>query len=308
MKKNLFITALTVLSLISCQEQDSAELGVASAAKPKSSTSYRLGDVIDKSQFQIVWQDDFSSDQLDTNIWERTVKADRIDWHDGVKITTKTNSLVSDTDASNGVLKIALRKTSLTDTYARGFVRAKDAYAQKYGYFEAKIWLPAPWGYQGGFWMMPVGNSGMGCNSLPCSGGVLDSATDGAEIDIIEGTGGQINSNYRYSTNVHIDGYYTGHPSSFANIYTYEGVAITNTEIYGTYHTYGLHWTATFLRYYIDGVLVREITADKWISDVSEFIILSTGISPGGWDGTWVPSNLPANMLVDWVKVWKKKP
>ena len=151
--------------------------------------------------------------------------------------------------------------------------------------------------------------AGMDCSSLSCPEGKIDGATDGAEIDIIEGTGGQISSNYRYSTNVHIDGYYQGHPSAWYNVYTYDNTSLATREIYNTYHTYGLHWTSTFLRWYIDGVLVREITDQKWISDVNEYIILSTSVHPqGDWDGTWDATKLPATAYVDWVKVWSTKP
>jgi beta-glucanase (GH16 family) len=305
MKKNLFITALTVLSLMSCQEQDSAELEIAATTTAKGVLSNNK-----PAAPNLIWEDHFNGTTLDLNTWVREPQATKwVTGTDGQLYTLRTSTAEADSWVSNGSLKLEIRKNSATD-YSRVFVRTLHAKARTYGYYEASIWMPLPYGFQGAFWMMPTSMAGMDCSSSSCpEGGTLNSATDGAELDIIEGTGGQISSDYRYSTNVHIDGYYSGHPSSFVNTYTYNHPILSVDNIYNRYHTYGFHWTSTFLRWYIDGVLIREIATDKWIPDVNEFIIFSTSVHPqGDWDGTFDTTKLPATMYVDWVKVYNTKP
>lgn len=307
MKKNLFITALTVLTLISCQEQDSAELEIASVSNPKEDSSNNRPPAASAT---LIWEDHFNGTTLDTNVWYRQEQATKwVTGTDGQTYTLRTSTSEADSYVSNGSLNLEIRKNNATD-FSRVFVRTLHAKARTYGYYEASIWMPLPYGFQGAFWMMPVSMTGMDCSSSLCpEGGTLNSATDGAELDIIEGTGGQISSDYRYSTNVHIDGYYSGHPSSLFNTYTYNHPVLAVDNIYNRYHTYGFEWTSTYLRWYIDGYMIREIANDKWIPDVNEFIIFSTSVHPqGNWDGTFDATKLPAKMYVDWVKVWNKKP
>ena len=305
MKKILFITAMTTLALFSCQEQDQAELETAAVSQPKTKgdSSTHL------TAATLIWEDDFGGTTLNTNIWFRDSQATKyVTGTDGKSYTLRTSTSAADSYVSGGSLKLEIRKNSATD-YSRVYLRSYNSNARTYGYYEARMWMPMPYGLQGAFWMMPTSMAGMDCSSLSCPEGKIDGATDGAEIDIIEGTGGQISSNYRYSTNVHIDGYYQGHPSAWYNVYTYDNTSLATREIYNTYHTYGLHWTSTFLRWYIDGVLVREITDQKWISDVNEYVILSSAVSPGSnWDGTFDDTKLPSKVYVDWVKVWSTKP
>lgn len=308
MKKNLFITALTVLSLISCQEQDSSELDVATVTNPK--TKGDSSNNLVAAAVAPIWQDNFDGTTLDTNTWYRQPQDTKwVTGTDGKTYTLSTSTSAADSHVSNGSLKLEIRKISATN-YSRVYVRTLHAKARTYGYYEARIWMPKAHGFQGAFWMMPVSMAGMDCKSAACpEGGTLNSATDGAELDIIEGTGGQTSSNTIYSTNVHIDGYYDGHPSAFANVNTNNFTGITSKNIYNTYRTYGLHWTSTSLKWYIDGVLVRTIANDKWIPDVNEFVILSSSVHPNGdWDGNFDATKLPATVYVDWIKVWATKP
>jgi beta-glucanase (GH16 family) len=309
MKKNLFITALTFLTLISCQEQDSAEIQIAEVTKPQTKGD-SSNNVSRAAAATLIWEDNFDGNTLDTNVWYRQEQATKwVTGTDGQTYTLRTSTAAADSWVSNGSLKLEIRKNNATD-YSRVYLRTLEAKARTYGYYEARIWMPLPYGFQGAFWMMPTSMAGMDCSSSSCPElGTLNSATDGAELDIIEGTGGQISSDFRYSTNVHIDGYYTGHPSNWVNTYTYNHPILAVDNIYNRYHTYGFHWTSTFLRWYIDGYMIREVAIDKWIPDVNEWIILSTSVHPqGDWDGTFDATKLPATMYVDWVKVYNTKP
>lgn len=307
MKTKIIISALVFATLFSCQDQDSVELAIASVAKPKTNidSNNRLADAP-----KLLWYDNFDGTDLNTDIWYRDAQATKsVKGADGLTYTLRTSTAPADSHVSQGSLKLEIRKHSATD-YSRVWLRTKHAKAVKYGYYEAKIWMPMPHGFQGAFWMMPVNTIGMSCSSkTTChKDAIIDSASDGAELDIIEGTGGQVNSDYKYTTNVHIDGYYVGHPSSQGTINTYNHTKLDPDNIYNRDHVYGFEWTSTFLKWYIDDVLVRTIAIDKWIPDVTEYVILSTSVNPLTWDGKFDASELPARMTVDWVRVWDKKP
>ena len=84
------------------------------------------------------------------------------------------------------------------------------------------------------------------------------------------------------------------------------------------YHVYGLEWTADELNFYLDGVktftypnlhLENEAEMMQWpfTAESSFYLILNMGLgnndSGTSWAGPIDDANLPAEMLVDWVKV-----
>jgi beta-glucanase (GH16 family) len=182
--------------------------------------------------------------------------------------------------------------------YAGRFI-SKDKYAPTYGFLEARMHLVKPNGYQTAFWMMPASGDAMR-NSNKHDG----TANDGAEIDIVEG-----NRLKRYSLGLHWDGYAKPyHKGAGANI---RMPNMHDTE----YHIFGLEWTPTYLKYYYDGKIVKEINDPKAIPMVAHYIYFS-----GSCWGTsdWVDGDIRKNEFIqnggvekgyiDYVRVFKSKP
>ncbi len=198
-------------------------------------------------------------------------------------------------------------------------------FAQKYGYFEARCKVPKVYGAWAAFWLMPDNNFK---NDKPGSG------EDGSEIDIFESMYMYMeNEKYQNSVThaVHIDGYGDDIKSLGSDHYYL-------SDLYDTYHTYGLEWTPEEYIFYIDGKETWRTskTPDKEdkkkeydnIAHVPEYIILScevAGTTKDGvvyagqsfdengklvtaWNGDQSKNdkNVKYEFLVDYVKVYSK--
>jgi beta-glucanase (GH16 family) len=155
-----------------------------------------------------------------------------------------------------------------------------------------------PNGYQTAFWMMPNKGTSM-TNAGPHDG----TANDGAEIDIIEG-----NRVVRYSLGLHWDGYAKGVTKG-------AGANIRENLHQTEYHIIGFEWSPTYLRFYLNGKLVKEITDPKAIPKVDHYIYFS-GSNFGKND--WLDGDVRKNEFIqnggidkgyiDYVRVYKLKP
>ncbi|MFJ9948413.1 family 16 glycosylhydrolase [Kitasatospora sp. NPDC091207] len=97
------------------------------------------------------------------------------------------------------------------------------------------------------------------------------------EMDIMEGLGGQACYHYHSPS---------GGPGGCA------------TGNYTGWHTYGAEWKPGAVTYYYDGKQVGQITTG--ISSSPQYLILNNAVWSGGG-----PSATPADMQVDYVRVWQ---
>lgn len=168
-----------------------------------------------------------------------------------------------------------------TVNYTSGAINSSGKFNFTYGYFEASIKQPSSLGSWPAFWMLKSG--------WP------------PEIDIMEfvhtNNSGSGNTRYRTIANYH----YTNNSGANASYYKehWQGADLT-----AGYHTYGLEWTASTMRFYLDGSVIHTINDANAIADASAmYLILNHAV--GGWAGTPTASNYPSDMLVDYVKVWQ---
>ena len=201
-------------------------------------------------------------------------------------------------EEKDGKAYIYYRKSALNDTtYMAGRFNSHKKYSPTYGFMESKIHLVKPNGYQMAFWMMPEGK-GMASETTPDG-----TANDGAEIDIVEG-----NKLDAFSTGLHWDGY--AKPAHKAN-----GKLIKKFDLYkAEYHTFGFEWSPTFVRWYLDGEMIREVTDPKLIPQVAHYLYFS-GSCFGKSD--WVDGDVRVNEFiqnggvdnayVDYVRVFQTK-
>ena len=175
-------------------------------------------------------------------------------------------------------------------------VGTQDTFLQTYGYWEASIEFNDVPGMWSAFWIQ-----------TPTHGDPLgEPEVAGVEVDIIEhhATIAGADTSDRAFTFVIWDGY---GPETMTLLSFTENLGLATG-----FHTYGLLWTPQVWEFYVDDQLIW--TVDAPISQVPEYMILSSEVEEGALPGSLPPGGLPdressdVRMVVDWVRVWETSP
>jgi beta-glucanase (GH16 family) len=196
----------------------------------------------------------------------------------------------------NGMLVIRARRETLrgTDGISRDYTSARlktlGTFSQTYGRFEARIKLPRGRGLWPAFWMLGENITSAG---WPACG----------EIDIMENIGREPNI-------VHGTIHGPGHSGA-------QGIGASFTKPGGgafadDLHVFTVEWEPGTIRWFVDGTHYQtRVAADlpagaRWVYDHPFFLLLNVAVGgnwPGLPDGT---TELPQEMHVDWVRVYKR--
>lgn len=239
----------------------------------------------------LVWSDEFSGSQLDTNAWD-IQEGDGCDygicgWGNDELQSYSANNL----EVSNGTLKITARKERVKAlNYTSGRIRTAnmpDSGQWTNGRFEARIKLPEGQGLWPAFWMLPT-DPDVG---WPMSG----------EIDILESTGqasmlahGTIHYGEAWPDNSFSGAHILSQPEKWSD----------------NFHTYAIEWTPYEMRWYVDDILYSTITSSDledsawWTFENYQYHFLLNVAVGGTWGGTPDDSIFPATMEVDYVRVY----
>lgn len=239
--------------------------------------------------------ENFDGDKLNTKIWSHET------WWNGLLGGQTQAYSPSMSTFKNGILTMKFEKKTIhqnddpalpTREYATGHMVSFNKWAQKYGYFEARIKPPKARGLWPAFWLMPDRGPAAGPE-----GWKRESTKDGGmEIDIMEiltewGPG-------RNNVAVHWDGYEADH-KTWGNSNLYFGPTPDG------FHTFGLLWEPGKLTWYIDGTKKAEYKSDR-VGSTAAYIILN--IQSGSWATKNVDvASLPDQMQVDWIRCWQLK-
>lgn len=193
---------------------------------------------------------------------------------------TDTCAVVSD-----GTLKIILKKAG-DDVYS---IRMNTYESWTYGYFEARMKLPAGKGTWPAFWMMPKNGK-----TWPGDG----------EIDIMEEVG--YDPNVVHST-IHCEAY--NHRKN-----TQKGKNILVPAAQSDFHVYAVEWTEDIIKGYVDEECYFTFENDKtgnkdtWPFNTPFYLKLNLA-----WGGDWGGAKgidetaLPTVFEIDYVRVYQKK-
>ncbi|MCM3633329.1 carbohydrate binding domain-containing protein [Paenibacillus camelliae] len=258
-----------------------------------------------KDEWTLVWSDEF--DRSGTNLDDNGVDLDKWAYQlgtgsqyglDGWGNNEEQYYRAENIAVEDGVLKItAKHEQHEGKSYTSGRLFTEPNFSQTYGKFEARMKLPAGDGLWPAFWMMPQHS-------------VYGTWAASGEIDIMEARGrllDEIGGAIHYGRN------WPNNKFSAGTYHFPEGQDITD------YHVYGLEWEPGELRWYVDGVLFQTLNNwDSWGEnepakyafpapfDQPFHMILNLAVG-GNYDGGRVPgeSDLPAEMLVDYVRVYE---
>ena len=198
----------------------------------------------------------------------------------------------------NGNLVITARKEAYTGTdnqtrsYTSGRIETQGHFELQYGRIEARIKLPKGKGLWPAFWMLGADHKTLG---WPACG----------EIDIMENIGIEPSTVH---SSLHGPGYSGANPLSGS--YTLPGHAVFGDG----FHIFAAEWQPGEIRFYVDGKLFETQRAKNvpagahWAFDHPFFIVLNLAVGgywPGNPDDT---TPFPAQMLVDYVRVYSLNP
>lgn len=233
----------------------------------------QLPNCVQKGNYELVWQDEFTGEKLDQNKWIYRYPG----YVRGNATVKKRNAYLD----GNGHLVIeGTKKDSL---YYIGQVATHGKFEVKYGYFECRAKLTTQVGTSCAFWLQS-----------PTFGKIIgDPKKSGAEVDIFE---------YRrkYRTNevhhtVHWDGYGDEHKQKGKS-------PIKKGLDDGEFHTFGLLWTDKKYYFFVDGK--KSWCTRKAISGRSLYIILS--LEMNDWSGDPSDSTFPDKVIYDYVRVYQQ--
>lgn len=147
-------------------------------------------------------------------------------------------------------------------------------FAFKYGFAEMRGRVPAGRGLLPAFWMLPTDH-----RSQP-------------EIDIMEVLGDEPTVLY---TNIHYGELGSGDPLGI----------VRTPDLSADWHVFGVDWEPERIVWYLDGKEVARYEGGT-IPDQSMYLLVDVAVGgnwPGPPDGS---TRWPADMLVDYVRVWKR--
>jgi beta-glucanase (GH16 family) len=186
---------------------------------------------------------------------------------------------------SGGFLHLVAQEQEIKSKfrYTSGLIstggRLKPLFAFKYGYMEIRAKLPPGKGMWPAFWALPA------------------DGTWPPEIDVIEGQGETPSIDY---LSVH-----WRHERTEDN--EDETKYDTGIDLSRGLHTYGVDWESNIITWYFDRHPVKTFSEAAFIPHQAMYVIINLAV--GGWISFPDKSTVfPVEMLVDYVRVWQRKP
>lgn len=190
----------------------------------------------------------------------------------------------------HGYLHIVARQPS-PGVYTSARLNTKGLHSFQYGRIEARIKIPRGQGMWPAFWMLGDNISQVG---WPKCG----------EFDIMENIGKTPATVYGSIHGPGFIGHIITHPYSLPN----------HADFYRKFHIYGMIWSPGKVQFYVDrpsNIYATLTPADLpegavWPFNEGKFFIILNLAVGGAWPGNPdATTHFPAQMLVDWVRVYR---
>ena len=225
--------------------------------------------------YNLVFDDEFNGAALDTTIWQPNwfgssdtaltgpINSNELQCYDPAQVSVSGGSLRLTSIASS------CNPGGGTYAYRSGIARER-LYPWAYGYFESRMFIPAA-------------SAGVIANWPAFWMNGQNWPTDG-EIDIMEGISGQNSTTFHNAANASAG-------------YTLVGSG-DNTG----WHVFAVWWQPTFIKWYIDGILVHTLTNPP-IAITGAPMELIFNLAVGGAGG---PIQAPSTVLADYVHAYQQ--
>ncbi len=238
-----------------------------------------------QKDWKLIWEDSFEKeDYLDPEKWN-VIERNTADWGNYMSghkdcIWIKDGKLI---------LRGIVNKDRSLDTvpYLTGGVNTKGKFAYQYGKVEIKAKLENAKGAWPAMWMLANDPK---YGKYPRNG----------EIDLME------HLNYEDQIYQTVHSYYTLELKEKKNPLYYKTTK-TNTN---KYNIYGMEWYPDKLVFTLNGKesfvypRLKDVDPTQWPFDQPFYIMIDMQLG-GSWVGEVEPKDLPVQMIIDWVKVYK---
>lgn len=219
---------------------------------------------------QLVWENDFRSPTVNLNDW--VYRTDSKLW------STQTPENV---DIADGQLRLTYRKEHKNGMdYTGGGLISRRAFG--YGFFEARLRMPAGMGWHTSFWLMNHDGSGS-----------TATGTTDMEIDICE------------QDSILPESYYV-------SVHRWKGEHLLKAELIPTadlsqeFHRYACLYEPGRVVFYADDRVVHEVDTTDMLSEEAPMHVWLTGIACNFSDTPKVDDDaLPSEARFDWVRVYQ---
>ena len=223
--------------------------------------------------WHLIHADEFSTAAVDGVKWDTAYAWGRTHNHDAYMLDSNVTQ-------AGGLLSLtATRQPTGGKGFSSGAISSHADFRYTYGYAEMRIKMPSKRGSWPAFWMLD--------NGWPPEIDVME-----YPLFVNETTNDQYYANSHWSTG-------SGNASNGQWI-------DRNVDLGDAFHTYGLEWTSTQLKYYFDGVLVK--TASNQASFQNMYTIFNYAVD--GWPGAPSLAQWSAGASdvtqADWFRVWQK--
>lgn len=269
--KTLHLLSSCLVLLCGCIQP---KIAAEKSTSPRSAASWKL-----------VFSDEFNATgDFDPNKWTYCLRQ-KSAWN---KYLTSTPDYVYQ-NGGNLILRMDNAVLPGDDVpYHSGGIQTSAKFSIRYGKIEVSAKFKKGQGSWPAIWMMP---------ELPVAYG---SWPNSGEIDIME----HVNKEEVIHQTIH----------NAAVTDAKGGSTATHSTKYNgdDYNTYGIIWNATSIEFYVNNVLqytyskAANATSKEWPFDKAFYLILNQA-GGVGWPGPVTTADLPFEMKVDWVRIYKQQ-
>ncbi len=292
LKRVFFVGCLVffLLSSVGCRQTDEQISSTTKDQPPLATVAGETATQSNAPEWELVWSDEFDGNELDLEKWKYELGSHGWGNDELQEYTAGDNA-----EVNNGTLKIIARKTGpgqKAGDYTS--TRLNSDFSFTYGRVEASAKMPElkGVGLWPAIWML---GENIKTVSWPHCG----------ELDIMEYLSRRPD---KVSSAIHtLSTKQPGQPQI-------ESGPVDLETAEEEFHVYGIEWTETQIKFYIDDPTNVTCTYDRpedfdennWPFDKPQYILLNVAVG-GSWGGDVDDSIFPAQMEVDYVRVYQMK-